>query len=413
MADSSQKPAKTEDRRSFLKIGGGVVVGAAVAGVATVAYYNGVIGSNNSSSSSTVSSLQDQLATTQSQLSDTQSSLNNAQSTIGALNSQLSDTQSSLSNTQSSLSNAQSSLSAANAQNSTLAGQNSTLSAQNSSLTGQLSSAQSQITSVQSQVSSLTSQVSADAITIQAYSGNADAVVTLGLQEAAVVTALANTIIPSDSNGPGATEAGVLYFIDRQLNGDYGNNGRMYNPGPFIMPQTPGPLTVDSAEGPITYSAGTVNANITWSAGQEYQYGMSLRNFWRYGIDALETYANTAYGGNYETLSAAKQLACLQDLFNNKPTAATFNEIIPSDFANEVFFMTWAGFISDPIYGGNRGMVGWTYTASPGLNNGDFYGEGLTTKQLMVATTPTILKPVSLSQFQQAVGVSGVLGGSS
>jgi hypothetical protein len=134
---------------------------------------------------------------------------------------------------------------------------------------------------------------------------------------------------------------------------------------------------------------------------------MTLRNFWHFGILALETYANSVYGGNYETLSAANQLACLQDLFNNKPTS--FNSIIPSDFANEVFFMTWAGYVSDPEYGGNRGMVGWTYTASPGLNNGNFYGEGLTTRQLMVATTPTILKPVSLAQFQQAQGVAGIL----
>ena len=73
--------------------------------------------------------------------------------------------------------------------------------------------------------------------------------------------------------------------------------------------------------------------------------------------------------------------------------------------------MTWAGFLMDPMYGGNRGMVGWTLTASPGVNNGNFYGEGLTTKELMVATTPTILKPVSLAQFQQSFGVKGVLGG--
>jgi hypothetical protein len=31
----------------------------------------------------------------------------------------------------------------------------------------------------------------------------------------------------------------------------------------------------------------------------------------------------------------------------------------------------------------------------------------------MVATTPTILKPVSLAQFQQSQNVPGVLGGSS
>ena len=86
----SAKPSESKgDRRTFLKVGAGVVGGAVVAGVASIAYYNGVIGSNNSSSSSTVSSLQDELSTTQSQLTDTQGSLSTAQSTISALNSQL------------------------------------------------------------------------------------------------------------------------------------------------------------------------------------------------------------------------------------------------------------------------------------------------------------------------------------
>jgi gluconate 2-dehydrogenase gamma chain len=240
-----------------------------------------------------------------------------------------------------------------------------------------------------------------------ALSGNADALLTLGVQEAAVVEAAAETIIPTDSNGPGAKEAGVIYFIDRQLFGDYGNNGRMYNKGPFIMPNTTGPLTVNSPSGPITYSAGSPTT--PWAAGQTYGYSMSLRNFWHYGISALETYANSAYGGNFESLSAANQLATLQDLFNNKPT--TFNSIIPSDFANELFFMVWSGFLMDPMYGGNRGMVGWVLTASPGLNSGNFYGEGFTPQQRMVASTPQILKPASLSQFQQAAGVAGVQGG--
>jgi len=238
-----------------------------------------------------------------------------------------------------------------------------------------------------------------------AYSGIADALITLGVQEAAAVSAMAAAIIPTDSNGPGATEAGVIYFIDRQLWGEYGTNGRMYNKGPFIMPNTPGPLTVPSPLGPVTYSAGSPTT--TWAAGQTYGYGMSLRNFWRYGIAALETYAISTYGSTFETLSAANQVTCLSDLFANKPTS--FNSIIPSDFANEVFFMTWAGFLMDPMYGGNRGMVGWTLTASPGLNSGNFYGEGQTPQLRMVSPVPLLLKPASNAQFQQSLKIAGVL----
>jgi hypothetical protein len=405
MADSSQP--KSADRRTFLKIGAGVVAGAAIATAVEIPYYSSVIGGNSSSSSSSVSSLQSELSSTQQQLSSTQeqlsstaAQLNAAQGQVTSLNNQLSSTASQLSGVNTELTSTQQALTSAN-------GQISTLSGQVSSLTSQVSSATSQVSTLQSQVSSANTQVSGLQGEVSALSGNADALITLGVQEAAVVEAAAEMIIPTDSNGPGAKEAGVIYFIDRQLFGDYGNNGRMYNKGPFIMPNTPGPLTVNSPTGPITYSEGSPAT--PWAAGQTYGYSMSLRNFWHYGIAALETYSNSAYGGNFETLSAANQLSALKDLFNNKPT--TFNSIIPSDFANELFFMVWAGFLMDPMYGGNRGMVGWILTASPGLNNGNFYGEGFTPKQRMVASTPQILKPASLSQFQQAAGVAGVQGG--
>ena len=35
--------------------------------------------------------------------------------------------------------------------------------------------------------------------------------------QAAIIQAAAARMIPTDENGPGATEAGVVYFIDRQL----------------------------------------------------------------------------------------------------------------------------------------------------------------------------------------------------
>jgi gluconate 2-dehydrogenase gamma chain len=332
----SGKSVGNQGRRSFIKLGAGVIAGAAVATVVEVPFYNSIV---NGSKSSDVAKLQSELAS--------------ANSHISQLNAQLSSA--------------------------------------HSTLQGHLTSAGIKQTALQTSVAS--------------YSEIADALTTLNIQEAAVVAAAAEAIIPTDSNGPGANEAGVIYFIDRQLNGDYGNNGRMYNAGPFITPNTPGPITVQG----ITYSAGSPNT--PWVAGQTYQYSMSLRNFWHYGIMALETYATSAYGGVFESLSTANQVACLQDLFNNKPTS--FNSIIPSDFANELFFMTWCGFLMDPMYGGNRGMVGWVLTASPGLNNGNFYGEGQTPQQRMVASTPTILKPASLAQFQQASNVPGVLGGTS
>jgi len=200
------------------------------------------------------------------------------------------------------------------------------------------------------------------------------------------------TIIPTDAD-PGAKEAGVIYFIDRALAGDYGQSANMFMDGPFVPPGQTGPIAV----GTQTYSAGSPKVRV--GAGTNYQYPLNLREFWRVGLIALQAYANSAYGGNFETLSSANQLQLLQDLWDNKPTS--FSNILPSDFAYELVFMTWAGFLMDPIYGGNQNMVGWTYTGFNGVNFGNFYGEGLDQKALMVATTPTRLKPASLAQYQQ------------
>ena len=116
--------------------------------------------------------------------------------------------------------------------------------------------------------------------------------------------------------------------------------------------------------------------------GQSYQVPINsstCREFWRRWAGRPQRYANSAYGGNYETLSSTQQAQVLQDLWNNMPTQ--FSSIVPQDFAYELFFMVGrAGFPTDPIYGGNRNMVGWQYVAFNGTNQGNFYGEGLTTQ---------------------------------
>src|SRR5947209_8475820 len=51
--------------------------------------------------------------------------------------------------------------------------------------------------------------------------------------EALLVAAAASRIFPSDDSGPGAQEAGVVIYIDRQLAGPYGRDRYRYTQGPF------------------------------------------------------------------------------------------------------------------------------------------------------------------------------------
>src|SRR5712692_8015762 len=85
MADTTSKPVKSSDRRTFLKIGAGAVVGAAVGAGASYAYFNPVVNNNNS----TITGLQSQLATANGNLQTTQSQLGSAQGQVTSLTGQV------------------------------------------------------------------------------------------------------------------------------------------------------------------------------------------------------------------------------------------------------------------------------------------------------------------------------------
>ena len=150
--------------------------------------------------------------------------------------------------------------------NNALSNDNSTIKKQNT-----------QISQLQTQNSSLQSQLTA-AQQIEGF-------LTLNpVTELPAVEALAETIIPTDATGPGAKEAGVAYFIDRMLAGNYGKAGNMYVQGPFIHPKPAGTsLTVEGTVYPstqktaITYTNGTIAPRL--GAGTAYQYAFNPRQY--------------------------------------------------------------------------------------------------------------------------------------
>src|SRR5213080_5523754 len=127
----------------------------------------------------------------------------------------------------------------------------------NSSIQTQLNNANTQVTNLENQLKTVTGFL------------------TLNINEQALLEPIVETIIPSDSTGPGAKEAGVIYFIDRQLAAGYGSNSRMYAEGPFLLPNQSGPITV----GATSYPGGT--PPFAYDAGFGYQYHMTLKEFWR------------------------------------------------------------------------------------------------------------------------------------
>jgi gluconate 2-dehydrogenase gamma chain len=154
--------------------------------------------------------------------------------------------------------------------------------------------------------------------------------------ERAAVDAITARIIPSDENGPGAREADVVTFIDRQLAGFYGRGQRWYMEGPY-----PEPLET-----------------------QGYQGERPPAALWRAGLAALDAHCRgDPRRRGFAELSEGEQDAVLEGLDEEEVAFEGVSAKQFFDFAKE---MTIEGFFCDPIYGGNRDMVGWRYVGFPG-----------------------------------------------
>ena len=134
--------------------------------------------------------------------------------------------------------------------------------------------------------------------------------------EAKVVSAAAERIFPSDANGPGATEAGVVIYIDRQLAGPYGRDQYRYTKAPWAesLPE------------------------------HGYQGKATPREIYRSAIAQLE---------GLPSLTAAQQDAKLHSI-----ETTLFFQMLRRH--------TLEGMFCDPHHGGNANMIGWQLIGYPG-----------------------------------------------
>jgi gluconate 2-dehydrogenase gamma chain len=135
--------------------------------------------------------------------------------------------------------------------------------------------------------------------------------------EAQTVQAAAERIFPGDESGAGATEAGVVLYIDRQLAGPYGRDKYRYTKGPWI----------DS------------------SPEHGYQGKENPRQIYRAGIAQL--------GHDFSSLPAADQDRRLEHIEGSR-------------FFLLLRMHTIEGMFCDPLHGGNINMVGWRLIGFPG-----------------------------------------------
>ncbi len=154
--------------------------------------------------------------------------------------------------------------------------------------------------------------------------------------EWAFVNAASARLTPADDLGPGAVEAGVPEYIDRQMGTAWAAGSLWYMQGPF------------DAGAPATMG---------------YQSRLAPREIWRSGIAAADGFVHKAQRKSFAQLAPHEQDAALH-LFETGQ--AQFEAVPARLFFSMLLQGVREGFFADPVHGGNRGLVGWKLIGFPG-----------------------------------------------
>ena len=130
--------------------------------------------------------------------------------------------------------------------------------------------------------------------------------------EADLLDAIVARLIPTDANGPGATEARAVHYIDRALGGAL---------SPF-------------------------------------------REAYRSGLAALDRYSRGSRGKAFTELTPSDQDSVLVDVETGAATGFVGSS---AGFFALVLAHTHQGTFGDPYYGGNANFVGWDLIGYPGV----------------------------------------------
>jgi len=153
--------------------------------------------------------------------------------------------------------------------------------------------------------------------------------------EAETLGAIADRLIPADELSIGGKEAGCVAFIDRQLDGTFGQGVSDYRRGPYFQ-GTP-------EQGP--------------------QNKLTPAQRYRVGLAALAACCQREYGKGFAQLDAATQDQLLTRMEANQ---LALGEVDSKPLFELVLQNVREGFLADPVYGGNKDMASWNMLGFPG-----------------------------------------------
>jgi gluconate 2-dehydrogenase gamma chain len=176
--------------------------------------------------------------------------------------------------------------------------------------------------------------------------------------QADTVEAFTARLLPGTPDDPGAREAGVVTYIDNVLAYDDGFWESVYREGPW-----PELYEGDEPPGPDT-------DQVIWVAADEierygYQSPLTPREVYEFGLAALDAYANDEYGDDFVDLSEDEQDEIIEAMAEGEEDMG-FEPFSAESFFHVLRRHTKEGMFCDPMYGGNRDMVGWRLVGWPG-----------------------------------------------
>lgn len=155
--------------------------------------------------------------------------------------------------------------------------------------------------------------------------------------EVETLSAMVNRLIPPDDIGPGGVESGVITFIDRELGGQFGSAARWYMGGPW-------------AEG---------------TPSQGWQLPLVPAQLYRVSLLALDRWCIGAKGKRFAELAATDQDEVLTQLEKGR---IELDGVSSASFFQILWQNVVEGYLSDPLYSGNRDMAAWRMINFPGSN---------------------------------------------
>ncbi len=136
---------------------------------------------------------------------------------------------------------------------------------------------------------------------------------------------------------------------------------KTYTQGPFpVVSEEPVPVEAASTRDIYDFVDGRPEQISRYG----YQSVLSPQEIYRRGLEFVDAYAQSQFQKNFIDLNADQQDQILTDMEADKATG--FDGPGAKAFFTQLRNDTIEGMFSDPMYGGNRDMVGWKLIGYPG-----------------------------------------------